>query len=99
MLTVLGENREGEIRVNVKHHKHLPVSARSTLLRKHCGLVFLATIKTRYHSPNIVIVSGPTSVLVQVGNQYCCSFPFDKAIDPAGDVILALEMNGEPIPR
>jgi sulfite oxidase len=35
----------------------------------------------------------------EVGNQYCCSFPFDKAIDPYGDVILALEMNGEPIPR
>jgi sulfite oxidase len=35
----------------------------------------------------------------EVGNQYCCSFPFDKAIDPYGDVILAYEMNGEPIPR
>lgn len=35
----------------------------------------------------------------EVGNQYCCSFPFDKAIDPFGDVILAYEMNGEPIPR
>ena len=37
--------------------------------------------------------------LLQVGNQYCCSFPFDKAVDPFGDVILAYEMNGEPIPR
>ena len=27
----------------------------------------------------------------EVGNQYCCSFPFDKAIDPFGDVILAYE--------
>ena len=35
----------------------------------------------------------------EIGNQYCCSFPFDKAIDPYGDVILAYEMNGEPIPR
>ena len=35
----------------------------------------------------------------EVGNQYCCSFPFDKAIDPYGDVILAYEMNGKPIPR
>lgn len=35
----------------------------------------------------------------EVGNQYCCSFPFEKAIDPYGDVILAYEMNGEPIPR
>ena len=35
----------------------------------------------------------------EIGNQYCCSFPFDKAIDPFGDVILAYEMNGEPIPR
>jgi sulfite oxidase len=35
----------------------------------------------------------------EVGNQYCCSFPFEKAIDPFGDVILAYEMNGEPIPR
>jgi len=35
----------------------------------------------------------------EVGNQYCCSFPFDKAIDPMGDVILATHMNGQPIPR
>ena len=35
----------------------------------------------------------------EVGNQYCCSFPFDKAIDPFGDVVLAYEMNGQPIPR
>jgi hypothetical protein len=35
----------------------------------------------------------------EVGNQYCCSFPFEKAIDPFGDVILAFEMNGQPIPR
>jgi len=35
----------------------------------------------------------------EVGNQYCCSFPFDKAVDPFGDVILAYEMNGEDIPR
>jgi len=35
----------------------------------------------------------------EVGNQYCCSFPFDKAVDPYGDVILALKMNGEDIPR
>ena len=35
----------------------------------------------------------------EIGNQYCCSFPFDKAIDPFGDVILAYEMNGETMPR
>merc|ERR1712151_1348522 len=35
----------------------------------------------------------------EVGNQYCCSFPFDKAVDPFGDVVLAYEMNGEDIPR
>ena len=35
----------------------------------------------------------------EVGNQYCCSFPFEKAIDPFGDVIIAYEMNGVPIPR
>ena len=35
----------------------------------------------------------------EVGNQYCCSFPFEKAVDPFGDVILAFEMNGVPIPR
>jgi len=35
----------------------------------------------------------------EVGNQYCCSFPFDKGIDPYGDVLIAYEMNGEPIPR
>jgi len=35
----------------------------------------------------------------EVGNQYCCSFPFDKAIDPFGDVLVAYEMNGQPIPR
>jgi sulfite oxidase len=35
----------------------------------------------------------------EVGNQYCCSFPFEKAVDPYGDVILAYEMNGVDIPR
>ena len=35
----------------------------------------------------------------EVGNQYCCSFPFEKAIDPFGDVILAYQMNGQDIPR
>lgn len=35
----------------------------------------------------------------EVGNQYCCSFPFEKAIDPFGDVLVAFEMNGVPIPR
>ena len=35
----------------------------------------------------------------EVGNHYCCSFPFDKAIDPFGDVILAYQMNGVDIPR
>lgn len=34
----------------------------------------------------------------EVGNQYCCSFPFDKAIDPFGDVLVAYEMNGKDIP-
>jgi sulfite oxidase len=35
----------------------------------------------------------------EVGNQYCCSFPFDKAVDPFGDCIVAYQMNGEDIPR
>jgi sulfite oxidase len=35
----------------------------------------------------------------EVGNQYCCSFPFDKAVDPYGDVILAMQMNDVEIPR
>lgn len=35
----------------------------------------------------------------EVGNQYCCSIPFEKAIDPFGDCLIAYEMNGEPIPR
>jgi sulfite oxidase len=35
----------------------------------------------------------------ETGNPYCCSFPFEKAIDPYGDVIIAYEMNGGPIPR
>lgn len=35
----------------------------------------------------------------EVGNQYCCSFPFDKAVDPFGDVLVAYEMNDQPIPR
>jgi sulfite oxidase len=35
----------------------------------------------------------------EVGNHYCCSFPFEKAIDPFGDCLVAFEMNGEPIPR
>ena len=35
----------------------------------------------------------------ETGNPYCCSIPFEKAIDPYGDVIIAYEMNGAPIPR
>lgn len=35
----------------------------------------------------------------EVGNQYCCSFPFEKAVDPFGDVLIAYEMNGQPIPK
>ena len=30
---------------------------------------------------------------------YGSSIPADKAVDPRGDVLLAFEMNGEPIPR
>ena len=30
---------------------------------------------------------------------YGSSIPIEKALDPHGDVILAYEMNGEPIPR
>ena len=30
---------------------------------------------------------------------YGASIPFEKAFDPKGDVILAYEMNGEPISR
>ena len=30
---------------------------------------------------------------------YGASIPIEKALDPHGDVILAYEMNGEPIPR
>jgi sulfite oxidase len=35
----------------------------------------------------------------ECGNQYCCSFPFEKAVDPFGDVIVAYQMNGQDIPR
>jgi len=35
----------------------------------------------------------------EVGNNYCCSIPIEKGIDPYGDVILAFKMNGEDIPR
>lgn len=31
----------------------------------------------------------------ECGNQYCCSFPFEKAVDPYGDVIVAYQMNGQ----
>lgn len=30
---------------------------------------------------------------------YGASIPVEKALDPHGEVILAYEMNGEPIPR
>lgn len=30
---------------------------------------------------------------------YAASIPLVKAMDPRGDVILAFEMNGEPLPR
>ena len=37
--------------------------------------------------------TGPTN------NPYGSSITIEKAMDPRGDVILAYEMNGEPIPR
>jgi sulfite oxidase len=30
---------------------------------------------------------------------YAASIPLVKAMDPRGDVLLAFEMNGEPLPR
>ena len=33
------------------------------------------------------------------GDTYGVSIPIEKAMDPRGDCLLALEMNGEPIPR
>lgn len=33
------------------------------------------------------------------GESYSTSIPFEKAISPGGDVLLAYEMNGEPLPR
>lgn len=33
------------------------------------------------------------------GNPYGGSIAFNKAMDPQGDVLLAFEMNGEPLPR
>ena len=33
------------------------------------------------------------------GERYGASIPIEKAMDPRGDCLLALEMNGEPIPR
>lgn len=33
------------------------------------------------------------------GKPYGASIPFWKAVDKRGDVILAYEMNGQPIPR
>lgn len=33
------------------------------------------------------------------GNPYGASIPIWKAVDRRGDVILAYEMNGEPLPR
>jgi sulfite oxidase len=35
----------------------------------------------------------------ETGNNYGSSIPIEKAIDPRGDVLLAWEMNGEPLPR
>jgi sulfite oxidase len=33
------------------------------------------------------------------GTPYAASIPIDKALSEAGDVLLAWEMNGQPIPR
>ena len=33
------------------------------------------------------------------GVTYAASIPADRAMDPGGDVLLAYEMNGGPIPR
>ena len=42
---------------------------------------------------------GMDSVKEEGGNGYGSSIPLDKAIDDKGDVILAYEMNGIPLPR
>jgi sulfite oxidase len=44
-----------------------------------------------------VFVSGLDK---DITNQnYGASIPLAKALDPRGDVILAFEMNGQPLPR
>jgi sulfite oxidase len=49
-------------------------------------------VKAPKQATNIGLLGADTD---ECGNQYCCSFPFEKAIDPYGDVILAYKMNGE----
>lgn len=49
--------------------------------------------------PNATHVGLTGYDIDEVGNQYCCSFSFEKAIDPFGDVILAYKMNDVDIPR
>ncbi|CAH0386283.1 unnamed protein product [Bemisia tabaci] len=50
-------------------------------------------------SPNIEHVQFEGLDTDGVSVFYGASIPIEKALNPAGDVILAYEMNGEPIPR
>lgn len=58
--------------------------------------ISLNKIKAPADAKHVGLLGADTD---ECGNQYCCSFPFEKAVDPFGDVILAYEMNGAPIPR
>lgn len=47
----------------------------------------------------LMLVVSRTGLDRDLTTCYGASIPVSKAVDPNGDVLLAFEMNGEPIPR
>jgi len=65
---------------------------------KYCGLD-VASINSGKHYKNVQYVSFIGHDTDETGINYASCIPINKAIDPLGDVILAYEMNDEPLPR
>lgn len=66
---------------------------------RHCGMDVDAIALGQSENPKWQHVQFEGYDTDETGLCYGGSIPFDKAIDPFGDAILAYEMNGEPLPR
>ncbi len=61
-------------------------------------LLYVGVKEVECYSLKHIHLEGADSNPV-TGERYGASVPIEKAMDPRGDCLLALEMNGEPLPR